>query len=101
MFQRDRGNSAKPPFLSSNPSPWNLQVSSDVAAAAGGQNLKPGGNEFTTPPTGTNGLAPASAYIYDAANPVRRSRGLLPRFNFNAFASSCPEQQPRGGCFAF
>src|SRR6266478_4226875 len=64
MFNRDRGNSAKPPFLSSNSSPWNLQVSSDAAAAAGGQNLNPGGNEFTTPPTGTNGLAPASQYIY-------------------------------------
>jgi iron complex outermembrane receptor protein len=101
MFNRDRGNSAKPPFLSSNPSPWNLQVSSDVAAAAGGQNLNPGGNEFTTPPTGTNGLAPASAYIYDAANPVRRSGGLLPGFNFNAFASSFPEQERWGGYVSF
>src|SRR5258707_12595159 len=101
MFNRDRGNSQKPPFVSSNPSPWNLQVSSDVAAAAGGQHLNPAGNEFTTPPNGTNGLAPASAYIYDAANPVRRSRGLLPGLNFNAFASSFPEQERWGGYAAF
>jgi len=39
MFAKDRGNTNRPPFLSSNTSPYNLQVSSDVAAAAGGQNL--------------------------------------------------------------
>src|SRR5260370_29445092 len=101
MSDRDPDTRANPPFLSSNTSPWNLQVSSDVAAAAGGQNLNPGGNEFTTPPTGTNGLAPASAYIYDAARPVRKSRGLLPGFNFNAFASSFPEQERWGGYVSF
>src|SRR3984957_3004570 len=36
MFNRDRGNSANPPFLSSNSSPYNLQVSTAVAVAAGG-----------------------------------------------------------------
>src|SRR4029077_134992 len=65
MFNRDRGNSLVPPFLSSNAIPFNLQVSSDVAGAAGGQNLNPGGLEFTSAPNGTNGLAPASAYLYD------------------------------------
>jgi iron complex outermembrane receptor protein len=43
MFNRDRGNSLRTPFLSSNSSPYNLQVSSDVAGAAGGENLNPGG----------------------------------------------------------
>src|SRR5438552_11072497 len=62
IFQRDRAYSAVPPFLSSNNSPYNLVVSSAVAAAAGGQNLNPTGTEFSTPPDLTNGLAPASAY---------------------------------------
>src|SRR6267378_6189421 len=43
IANRDRGFSANPPFLSSNNSPYNLQLSSDVAGAAGGQNLNPGG----------------------------------------------------------
>ncbi len=104
MFNRDRGNSDRPPSLSLNSSPYNLQLSSDVAGAAGGQNLNPGGNEFTTPPTGTNGLAPASAYIYSDV-PVRgvpkAFGGLLPGFNFNAFAGSFPEQERWGGYAAF
>src|SRR2546428_4431715 len=35
MFNRDRGNSNKPPFVSENTSPWNLEVSTAVALAAG------------------------------------------------------------------
>src|SRR6202030_1523924 len=35
LFNRDRGNSAKPPFVSSNASPWNLQLSKAVALASG------------------------------------------------------------------
>jgi iron complex outermembrane recepter protein len=101
MFNRDRGNSNIPPFLSSNTSPYNLQVSSDVAGAAGGENLNPGGREFTTPPTGTNGLAPASDYLYDVKHRVRSFGGLLPGFNFNAFSSSFPEQERWGGYAAF
>jgi len=99
MFNRDRGNSNRPPFLSSDSSPYNLQVSSDVAAAAGGENLNPGGFEFATPPNLTNGLAPASNYIYD----TRRVRGfgLLPGFNFNAFSGSFPTQERWGGYAAF
>ena len=99
MFNRDRGNSNRPPFLSSDSSPYNLQVSSDVAAAAGGENLNPGGFEFATPPNLTNGLAPASNYIYD----TRRVRGfgLLPGFNFNAFSGSFPEQERWGGYATF
>jgi iron complex outermembrane recepter protein len=98
MFNRDRGNSSRPPFLSSNASPYNLQVSSDVAAAAGGTNLNPGGVEFTTPPDFTNGLAPASAYIYSTGRP----RGtILPGFNFNAFSSSFPIKERWGGYTAF
>ena len=70
-----------------------------MAAAAGGENLNPGGFEFATPPNLTNGLAPASNYIYD----TRRVRGfgLLPGFNFNAFSGSFPEQERWGGYATF
>src|SRR2546421_1464311 len=66
IANRDRGFSAVPPFLSSNNSPYNLQLSSNVAGAAGGMNLNPGGTEFASAPDFTNGLAPASAYLYNA-----------------------------------
>ena len=99
LFNHDRGNSIKPPFLSSNTSPYNIQVNSDVAAAAGGPNLNPGGNVFTTPPDFTNGLAPASDYIYQVGHRVRGS--ILPGWNFNAFSSSFPEQERWGGYTAF
>src|SRR5262249_49977945 len=85
MLNRDRGNSNRPPFLSTNSSPYNLQLSSDVAGAAGGENLNPGGFEFATPPNFTNGSVPASNYIYSTRR-VRSNFGLLPGFNFNAFS---------------
>jgi iron complex outermembrane receptor protein len=100
LFHRDRGNSNRPPFLSDNSSPYNLQLSSDVAGAAGGENLIPGGFEFATPPDLTNGLASASNYIYDTRR-VRAPFSLLPGFNFNAFAGSFPEQERWGGYAAF
>ena len=71
IANRDRGFSAKPAFLSSNTSPYNLQLSSDVAAAAGGLNLNPGGNEFATAPNFTNGLAPAGLLCYEPSTRVR------------------------------
>src|SRR5438552_3712880 len=92
IFQRDRVYSAVPPFLSSNASPFNLVVSSDVAAAAGGANLNPGGTEFAAAPDLTNGLALASAYKYGL--------GRLNHFNFNMFASSFPESERYGGYLA-
>src|SRR5437762_3862971 len=100
MFNRDRGNSNHPPFLSSNSSPYNLQLSSDVAAAAGGENLNPGDFEFGTPPDFTNGSTPASNYIYSTRR-VRSNVGLLPGFNFNTFAGSFPDQERWGGYAAF
>jgi len=115
MFNHDRGNSAKPPFLSSNTSPYNLQVSQTVAAAAGANPGLPtfSGNYFITPPTGTNGLAPASDYVLGAqhadkkhpgfftSSRARQVGGVLPGFNFNAFSSSYPEQERWGGYVAF
>lgn len=101
MFAKDRGNTNRPPFLSSNTSPYNLQVSSDVAGAAGGQNLNPGGTEFTSPPDFTNGSAPANTYLYDGVRRVRQFGGQLPGFNFDAFQTSFPEQERWGGYGAF
>jgi len=96
IANRDRGFSAVPPFLSSNNSPYNLQLSSDVAGAAGGQNLNPGGTEFASAPDFTNGLAPANRYLYDANNRVRAAGGLRPGFNFNQFSLSFPESERYG-----
>src|SRR5438270_3712308 len=96
IFQRDRAYSAVPSFLSSNNSPYNLTLSSDVAAAAGGPNLNPGSTVFASAPDLTNGLAPASTYLYDANNRVRAAGGLRPGFNFNLFASSFPKSERYG-----
>jgi iron complex outermembrane receptor protein len=103
MLNRDRGNSNRPPFLSENSSPYNLELSSDVAAAAGGTNLNPGGFEFASPPNFTNGSAPASNYLYNSQL-VRGNRAfgdLLPGFNFNAFSGSFPTQERWGGYASF
>src|SRR6184192_4619316 len=96
IANRDRGFSLTPPFLSSNASPYNLQLSSDVAGAAGGQNLNPGGTEFASAPDFTNGLSPANRYLYDANGRVRAASGQLPGFNFNQFSLSFPESERYG-----
>src|SRR5467141_48858 len=96
IFQRDRGFSLTPSFLSSNNSPYNLQLSSDVAGAAGGQNLNPGGTEFASAPDFTNGLSPASKYLYNARRRVRAAGGQRPGFNFNQFSLSFPESERYG-----
>src|SRR3982751_231045 len=70
LFNRDRGNSANPPFLSTNSSPENLALSSAVVQAAGVPvGSLPGGG---TPPTvifghapfGSNGLTPAGGFVF-------------------------------------
>jgi iron complex outermembrane recepter protein len=89
IANRDRTYSAVPPFLSSNASPYNLQLSGDVAAAAGGPNLNPGGTQFAAAPDFTNGLAPASTYKYGT--------GRQNTFNFNQFSLSFPSSERWGG----
>src|SRR6266446_6052584 len=96
IFNHDRGFSLTPPFLSSNNSPYNLQLSSDVVGAAGGKNLNPGGTEFASAPDFTNGLAPANRYLYDANGRVRAAGGLRPGFNLNLFSLSLPESERNG-----
>lgn len=103
-FNRDRGGlSSKPPFLSTNSSPQNLQLSRDVvigainadatatpaerAAAIAG--LPAGGVFFGHAPFLTNGFSGAADYVYSA--------GRTSLFNFNAFSSSLPESERWGG----
>src|SRR4029077_16304597 len=80
----------------SNNSPYNLSLSSDVVAAAGGPNLAPGSTVFASPPDLTNGLAPASIYLHDATGRVRAAGGLRPGFKFNMTASSFPSSERYG-----
>jgi len=100
IFNHDRDYSAVPPFLSSNASPYNLQLSKLAVAEAGGTVL-PGGsaNQFAGAPTGTNGLAPASTYLYDTSR-IRAFGGILPGFNFNEFSLSFPNSERYGGYVA-
>src|SRR5436305_11154384 len=64
MFNKDRGNSLVPPFLSSNAVPWNLQLQVAAIIEAGGTPFPTtGSREFGTPPDNANGLVPASDYI--------------------------------------
>jgi len=99
MFNHDRTNSLVPPFLSSNAIPYNLQLTQAAIIAAGGTPF-PTSNplEFGTAPDNSNGLTPASDYIYFN----RRVRGsILPGFNFNLYSSSYPKQERWGGYAAF
>src|SRR5689334_18099450 len=95
LFNRDRGNSAAPPFFSTNSSPYNLQLQRDVVIAAGVPATDiPGTNIFFGhAPFGTNGLAPAPAYTF--------TQGRSSLFNFNQFSGSYPEQERYGGYASF
>src|SRR5437879_778103 len=70
MFNKDRGNSLVPPFLSSNAVPWNLQLQTAAIIAAGGTRFDPTlTKQFGTPPDNANGLVSASDYIYFSSRP--------------------------------
>lgn len=97
IFNRDRAFSATPPFLSTNSSPFNLQLSGDVVIAAGGIPANPDPISpltlFAHAPFFTNGLAPAAAYSY------AETRTSL--FNFNRYSGSFPESERYGGYVRF
>jgi len=96
IFNRDRGFSNMPPFLSSNSTPENLQLSFDAVVEAGGTppaGTNPGDVFFGHAPFGSGGTSPAAAYTYA---PVRTSF-----FNFNQFSSSFPEIESYGGFVNF
>ncbi len=107
-FNIDRGNSDKPPFVSSNASPYNLQISRQSAIDAGidpailpvNADGTPRPIIFTTAPSFTNGLSPATDYTYSRGR-ARAPRSIFGGFNFNAFSSSFPEQERFGGYVAF
>ncbi|HEV2841052.1 MAG TPA: TonB-dependent receptor plug domain-containing protein, partial [Chthoniobacterales bacterium] len=97
IFNHDRDYSAVPPFLSSNASPYNLQLTNAAVAEAGGVVIpSPSGNQFGSPPNGTNGLAPASGYLYGEGRPRSGPNG----FNFNEFSLSFPSSERYGGYIA-
>ena len=97
IFNHDRTYSAVPAFLSSNASPYNLQVTNAAVAEAGGVVIPSGsGNQFASAPNGTNGLAPASTYLYGAGRPRSGPNG----FNFNEFSLSFPDSERFGGYMA-
>ncbi len=98
VFNHDRGFSARPPFLSSNASPENLQLSSAVVIAAGVNPATlpvdpntglPRTIIFGSAPLFTDGFAPATNYLYTSG----RSR----TFNFNSTSGSYPESERWGG----
>ena len=105
---RDRGFSAKPPFLSNNASPYNLRLSrsavigaiqadstitpAEQAALIAGLPTDPDGrplaNFFGHAPIGTNGTAPVSQFVFTPTREVR--------FNFNLFALAFPDTERYG-----
>src|SRR6184192_701825 len=76
MFNKDRGNSLVPPFLSSNAVPWNLQLRTEAVLHPFDVNGNPEppptlppdviglDKFFGTPPDNANGLVPAADYIF-------------------------------------
>jgi hypothetical protein len=68
-----------------------------VAEAGGTVIVRPSGLQFAGAPSGTNGLAPASAYLYSGTARIRSATGILPGFNFNEFSLSFPESERYGG----
>ena len=97
IANRDRSYSAVPPFLSSNASPYNLQLTNAAVAEAGGTVIPTAsGLQFAGAPSGTNGLAPAGAYLYSGTARIRSASGILPGFNFNEFSLSFPESERYG-----
>jgi iron complex outermembrane recepter protein len=112
MFNRDRGNSNKPRFLSPNAVPWNLQLQTEAVLHPFDVNGNPEAppvlppdvigldNFFGTPPDNANGLVPAADYIFHHSRP-RHPFGILPGFNYNAYGGSYPKQERWGGYAAF
>ena len=113
IFNRDRSYSAVPPFLSSNSTPENLELTYDSVVAAGGvppPGFGPVGNMDGPPdengnptalpsvffghaPFGSNGSSPASAYTYTSDRAVT--------FNFNLLSASYPNVENYGGFVDF
>ncbi len=96
IFARDRAYSEVPPFLSSNSSPFNLQITREAALEAGvPESALPSGATFyanSGTGAGNNGLLPATSYQY--------SSGRASAYNFNETAGAYPDRENLGA-FAF
>ncbi len=98
IFNQDRKYSEIPPFLSSNSSPINLNITRAVALAAGvpASSLPAGtaASIYAASPASANnnGATPVSGYRFTA--------GRSSVFNFNEFSMSYPSRDNRG-VFAF
>lgn len=106
---RDRGFSARPAFLSTNASPYNLQLSSEavigaiqndssitpadqaalIAALPTGPDGLPLAEFFGHAPFGTHGVAPVSQYEFTPGRAVK--------FNYNQFAFAFSDTERYGG----
>ncbi|MCF3648972.1 TonB-dependent receptor domain-containing protein [Synoicihabitans lomoniglobus] len=104
IFAADRDYSAVPPFLSSNSSPINIQITREAANEALGQNSDatipgvPDGSDlfFTSSYSareGNNGDLPASAYDYGS--------GRSSSYNFNESAGAYPNYERAGAFLSF
>jgi iron complex outermembrane receptor protein len=95
IANRDRSYSAVPPFLSSNASPLNLELSRTAVLAAGvpAGSIPTGLSFFGTSgaTSSNNGAVAAGNYVYGAGRPST--------FNFNEFSMSYPSTK-RMGAFA-
>ncbi|MFM9079998.1 MAG: hypothetical protein ACKOTE_07665, partial [Opitutaceae bacterium] len=94
IFNADRSFSAIPPFLSSNASPLNLQITRAVALAAGvpAASLPAGtsANVYASSPAAStnNGATAAAQYRFGTGRPST--------FNFTEFSMSYPKRDNRG-----
>lgn len=93
IMNRDRSYSAIPPFLSTNSSPLNLQITPAAATAAGvvlPASLLAKTTIFAASPASSSntGTTPASGYNYTS--------GRSSTFNFNQFSMSYPKRDSRG-----
>ena len=94
IMNADRSYSAIPPFLSSNASPLNLQITRAVAIAAGvpASSLPAGTSAsiFAASPAASsnNGTTAAGSYRFGTSRPST--------FNFNEFSMSYPRRDNRG-----
>jgi outer membrane receptor protein involved in Fe transport len=93
IFNKDRGYSAKPPFLSSNASPGNFELTRAAVVEAGGTPPSTRNVFFGAPPELSNGMTPAADYRY--------ANGRITRYNFNTTAGAVPDSERYGGYVNF
>ena len=97
IYNADRAYSEVPPFLSSNSSPLNLEITREAALEAGvpASALPSGDNTFfaASPADGSNdGNVPVSSYLF--------GQGRIHTFNFNRDSMAYPIRKNKG-LFAF